>query len=68
MSAAIKSVQDGKFKAGTDTINTVANNGVGIGKISPAGKEYAGKVQKVEKQIAAGKIKNIPDTVGGAAT
>ena len=65
---AIKSVQDGTFKAGTDTINTVANNGVGIGKISPAGQKYSSKVQKVEKQIAAGKIKNIPDTVGGAGT
>jgi basic membrane protein A and related proteins len=65
---AIKSVQDGTFKAGTDTINTVANKGVGIGKISPAGQKYSSKVQKVEKQIAAGKIKNIPDTVGGAGT
>jgi basic membrane protein A and related proteins len=65
---AIKSVQDGRFKAGTDTINTVANKGVGIGKISQAGQKYAGKVQQVEKQIAAGKIKSIPDTVGGAAT
>jgi basic membrane protein A len=65
---AIKSVQNGDFKAGTDTINTVANGGVGIGKISPAGQKYAGKVKKIQQQIASGKIANIPDTVGGAGT
>jgi basic membrane protein A and related proteins len=62
---AIKSVQDGKFKAGMDTISTVKNGGVGIGKISPAGRKYAGKVRQVQQQIASGKIPNIPDTVGG---
>ena len=36
---AIKSVQDGTFKGGSDVINTVANDGVGIGKIGPAGTE-----------------------------
>jgi basic membrane protein A len=65
---AIKSVQDGGFKAGTDTINTVRNGGVGIGKISPAGRKYAGQVDKIQQQIASGKIANIPDTVGGAGT
>jgi len=60
---AIKSVQDGTFKGGTDVVNTVANNGVGIGKIGPAGQKYAAQVEKVRKQIAAGEIKNIPDTI-----
>jgi basic membrane protein A len=59
---AIKSVQDGTFKGGTDVINDVANNGVGIGKIGPAGLKYAAAVKKIQFQIAAGKIK-IPDTV-----
>jgi basic membrane protein A and related proteins len=60
---AIKSVQDGTFKGGTDVVNTVANNGVGIGKIGPAGQKYAAQIEKVRKQIAAGEIKDIPDTI-----
>jgi basic membrane protein A len=60
---AIKSVQDGTFKGGTDVVNTVANDGVGIGKIGPAGQKYAAQVEKVRKQIAAGQIKDIPDTI-----
>jgi basic membrane protein A len=60
---AIKSVQDGKFKGGTDVINTVANNGVGIGKIGPAGQKYAAQIDKIKAQIAAGQITGIPDTV-----
>jgi basic membrane protein A len=64
----IKSVQDGTFKGGTDTINSVENGGVGIGRISSDGQKYAPELKQVQKQIAAGKIKNIPDTVGGAAT
>jgi len=59
---AIKSVQDGTFKGGTDVLNNVANNGVGIGKIGPAGQKYEGEIKKIQFEIAAGKIK-IPDTV-----
>jgi hypothetical protein len=44
-------------------VNTVANDGVGIGKIGPAGQKYAAQVEKVRKQIAAGQIKDIPDTI-----
>jgi basic membrane protein A len=57
-----KSVQDGKVKGGTDVVNTVANNGVGIGKIGPAGTKYEGEIKKIQFEIAAGKIK-IPNTV-----
>ena len=60
---AIKSVQDGTFKGGTDTINTVANDGVGIGTIGPAGQKYADQVEEIRQQIADGTIKDIPDTV-----
>src|SRR3954465_6221468 len=60
---AIKSVQDGTFKGGTDVLNNVANNGVGIGKIGPAGQKYAPQVAKIRQQIADGTIKDIPDTV-----
>jgi basic membrane protein A len=60
---AIKRVQEGTFKGGTDVINTVANGGVGLGKIGPAGQKYADQVKQVQDQIAAGEIKDIPDTV-----
>jgi basic membrane protein A len=60
---AIKRVQDGKFKGGTDVVATVANGGIGLGKIGPAGTKYADQVKKVQDDIAAGKITNIPDTV-----
>jgi basic membrane protein A len=57
-----KSVQDGSVKGGTDVVNTVANNGVGLGKIGPAGTKYTQKIKVITLQIAAGKIK-IPNTV-----
>jgi basic membrane protein A len=60
---AIKRVQEGTFKGGTDAIHTVENDGVGIGKIGPAGTKYADQVQQIHDQIAAGEITDIPDTV-----
>jgi basic membrane protein A len=60
---AIKSVQSGSFKGGTDVIATVANGGVGIGKLGPEGQKYADQIKKVQDDIASGKISNIPDTV-----
>jgi len=44
-------------------IATVENSGVGLGKIGPAGTKYADQVKKVQDQIAAGEITDIPDTV-----
>jgi basic membrane protein A and related proteins len=60
---AIKRVQDGSFKGGTDVIATVENGGVGLGKISPAGEKYADQLKEITDQIAAGEIADIPDTV-----
>jgi basic membrane protein A len=60
---AIKRAQDGKFEGGTDVINTVKSGGVGLGKLGPEGQKYADQIQKVTDQIAAGEIKDIPDTV-----
>jgi basic membrane protein A and related proteins len=60
---AIKRAQDGEFKGGTDVIATVANDGVGLGKIGPAGEKYADQITEITDQIAAGEIKDIPDTV-----
>lgn len=60
---AIKAVQDDTFKGGTDVLNNVANDGVGLGKIGPAGQQYADQVEEIRQQIADGEIKDIPDTV-----
>jgi len=60
---AVKRTQEGNFEGGTDVIATVENGGVGLGKISPAGEQYADQVQEIEDQIAAGEIPNIPDEV-----
>jgi basic membrane protein A and related proteins len=60
---AIKRVQDGSFKGGTDVIATVENGGVGLGQIGPAGTKYESQMNEVQDKIAAGEVKNIPDTV-----
>jgi basic membrane protein A len=60
---AIKRAQDGTFKGGTDVLHTLENDGVGLGKIGPAGTKYADQVKQVRDQIAAGEITDIPDTV-----
>jgi basic membrane protein A and related proteins len=60
---AIKRAQDGTFKGGTDVIATVENDGVGLGKIGPAGEKYADQMKEVQDKIAAGEITDIPDTV-----
>jgi basic membrane protein A and related proteins len=60
---AIKRVHEGKAKGGTDVIATVANGGVGLGKLSAEAQKYAGQVEEVQQQIASGEIKDIPDTV-----
>jgi basic membrane protein A len=60
---AIKRVQDGTFKGGTDVIATVENGGVGLGKIGPAGQKYADQMKEIQDQIASGEITDIPDTV-----
>jgi len=60
---AIKRAQAGQFKGGSDVVATVKNDGVGLGKIGPAGEKYADQIKKVQEDIASGKISNIPDTV-----
>jgi basic membrane protein A len=60
---AIKRAQDGEFNGGTDVIASVENDGVGLGKIGPAGEKYADQVKEVQDKIASGEIKDIPDTV-----
>jgi basic membrane protein A len=57
----IGQVLDGRFAGGRNAVFDLANDGVGLGKVSP--RVPAGdvaKVQKIAKQIAAGRITNIP--------
>ena len=54
------------FKAGFDFTFSVKNSGVGYGKVSARLKNRAAIIKKVDaikRQIASGKIKDIPDTV-----
>jgi basic membrane protein A and related proteins len=60
---AIKSVQDNSYKGGADIVSDINNEGVGIGKISPAGQKYADRIKPIEDQIKSGEI-TPPDTVG----
>jgi basic membrane protein A len=60
----IRQVLDGKFKGGTDSVFSLSNDGVGLGKISPkVSKADVAKVDQVAKDIADGKIKDIPTEV-----
>jgi basic membrane protein A len=60
---AIKSLMAGKFAAGTNVTNDIANGGIGYGKIGPAGLKFAPEIQKIYNQIKSGQISNIPNTV-----
>ena len=51
----------GKFAGGTNAVFSLANDGVGLGKVSPqVPKADVQKVQQIAKQIADGKITDIP--------
>ena len=60
---AIERAQDGSFEGGTDVIATVENGGVGLGKISAEGQEYADQIKEITDQIASGEITDIPAEV-----
>ncbi len=60
---AIKGLMAGKFAAGTNVTNNVANGGIGYGKIGPAGLKFAPQIAKIYSQIKAGQLSNIPNTV-----
>jgi basic membrane protein A and related proteins len=60
---AVKRAQAGNFKGGTDVIATVENGGVGLGKISAEGEQYADQVKEIQDQIASGEIGEIPAEV-----
>jgi basic membrane protein A len=58
-----KTIQDGSFKGGEDTVFDVKSGAVGVGKVNAAGRPFQEDVKKVQDQIAAGEITDIPNTV-----
>ena len=57
---AIKRAQDGTFKGGTDVIHTVENDGVGLGKIGPAGQKYADQVEEIKTRSPPARSRTSP--------
>jgi basic membrane protein A len=60
---AIKSAMAGKFVAGGNVTNDIANGGIGYGTIGPAGLKFSAQIAKIYADIKSGKIANIPNTV-----
>jgi basic membrane protein A len=55
---AIKGVQDGSFKGGSDLLFNLKNNGMSVGKINPAvPKAFITEMNKYKQQIIAGTLK-----------
>ena len=55
---AIKSVQEGKFKGGSDLLFNLKNNGMSVGKINPAvPKAYITEMNSYKQKIIAGTLK-----------
>jgi basic membrane protein A len=61
--ATIQQVIAGHFAGGTNAVFSLKNDGVGLGKISPkVPKSDVQKLQQIAKDVANGKIANIPTT------
>jgi basic membrane protein A len=61
--ANAKEIQDGTFKGGSDELFDVKNDGVGFGKVNSVGAKFQADVQAQAKDIADGKVTDIPSTV-----
>jgi basic membrane protein A len=60
----IKSLQDGAFVGGRNVVFGIDQEGVGLGTLSPkANADDVAATEKVEGEIAGGKISDIPTTV-----
>ena len=59
----VTEVQDDAFKAGTDTLFNVENDGAGFGEVNAEGEKYKAKVEAEAEKIKAGEIKDIPTEV-----
>jgi basic membrane protein A len=61
--STIQEVQDGAFKAGTDSIFDVASGGVGYGEVNAEGEKYTSQVDETLAKIESGEITDIPAEV-----
>jgi basic membrane protein A len=52
----IKSVADKQFQGGQDGVYGLAEDGVGLGEIAPAAKQYEAQMAKVIEDVKAGKV------------
>jgi basic membrane protein A len=60
----VQAVHEGSFEGGENTVFDVASGGVGLGEIAPdVPADLVSQVNRVQDRIAAGEIKNIPETV-----
>jgi basic membrane protein A len=60
----IQAVQDGSFEGGRNTVFDVASGGVGLGEVaSDVPADLVSQVNRIQNRIAAGEIRNIPETV-----
>ena len=60
----VQGVQDGSFAGGADTVFDVASGAVGLGEVaSDVPAELVSQVNEVQDRIAAGEVKDIPQTV-----
>jgi basic membrane protein A and related proteins len=61
----VKALQNGTLRGGADDVFGLDRAGVGLGKVSPkAAKADVAATRRIAAQLAAGKIKNIPTTIG----
>jgi len=65
--ATIQQVLDGKFAGGTDSVFSIKNDGVALGRVSPkVPKSFVTQIKKISEQIANGTIKDIPTEVASS--
>ena len=57
--------EDGTFKAGTDAVFDVKNDGAGYGQVNATGEKYVPEVDKQVDAIANGELTDIPREVSG---
>jgi basic membrane protein A and related proteins len=59
----IKSVQDGSFAGGEDTIYDAKSGGVGFGKLNSEGSKYEDQLNQALEQIKSGEVSDIPSEI-----
>jgi basic membrane protein A and related proteins len=59
----VQELQDGQFKAGTDTIFDVKSGGVGFGEVNAEGEKYVEQVEAQQTKIKDGELTDIPAEV-----